>query len=67
MIISYFYGKELKIGRDWSIEKLLHSIQLLTVPTLEKMILNDMKINFDDYGFFLLLSVAHKFKVKWLK
>jgi hypothetical protein len=37
------------------------------VPILEKQIINDIKNNFDEYGFFLLLSIAHKFKVKWLK
>jgi hypothetical protein len=64
MIISYFYGKELKFERDWSAEKLLQSIKLLSIPTLEKLVLDDIKTNFDDYGFFLLLSIAHKFKVK---
>jgi hypothetical protein len=67
MIIGYFYGLEMELTRDWSIEKLLLSIRSLGVSLLENQIFGDIRDNFDDYGFFLLLSIAHKFNVKWLK
>lgn len=57
-VIGYFYGKELQFSRDWDLMKLLNVTATLGIPNLFKKITGDLKVNFDEYGFFLAMQIG---------
>lgn len=65
--MGYFYGKALEFSRSWGLEKLIEALEILQIPILLKKLYADIKNNFDDYGFFLLVEIAYVMKLKWLR